>query len=383
MSGKQSGGVWKSILGLCDETEALLTRENEGGGPSNATFRTEVRRRRAEIRGLLEKELHGGTLTELGEGRHLTIDEAEVLVVLLRRYVDPRSPWLAGREILERIAEDSFSKLKAITLLRPDGALRATGLLAVQRPTSGQGHDPLDVKFRLSDAAAALFYSASPAKATRKAPRKPRPYASNREYLLDLRDLAEYCRRRAHAIFGPPDAEGARPSREERRHIERKIRSLARHVEQDLIATEERDSFPFVAFQREFHLSAEESLIVIDLTFAELFEGETSLEMIELLQMVSRDEEDILRKRRLFAGDSVLTGRGIVAAVESEDDKPSTGRVMLAPWVKDRILGDDVSGRAIAPDEKIDFHLYLRELDSSARFYRDLVDGEDSESKGS
>jgi hypothetical protein len=56
---------------------------------------------------------------------------------------------------------------------------------------------------------------------------------------------------------------------------------------------------------------------------------------------------------------------------------------MLAPWVKDRILGDDVSGRAIAPDEKIDFHLYLRELDSSARFYRDLVDGEDSESKGS
>jgi hypothetical protein len=380
MSGRHSGGVWKSILGLCDETEALLTRERETpGGP---TVRTEVRRRRAELRGLLEKELRGGTLTELGEGRTLTVDEAEILVVLLRRYVDPKSPWLAGREILERIAEDTFSKLKAIELLGPSGSLRSSKLVAMQRQSNG--HDPLDVRFRLSDEAAALFYAAPPRTGSaKKPPREPRPYHSNREYLLDLRDLAEFCRRRAHALFGPPDAEGYRPSKEERRQVERKIRSIARHVEQDLLATEERDRFPFVAFQREFHLSAEESLIVIDLVFAELFEGEPSLEIIELLQMVSRDEEDILRKRKLFSSEGVLVGRGIVVPVEIDEDKPSTGRVAIASWVRDRILGEDTSGRAIAPDEKIDFHLYLRELDSSARFYRDLVEGEDNESKES
>lgn len=382
MSGRQSGGVWKSILGLCDETEALLTRERELTGPANSSVRTEVRRRRAELRVLLEKELHGGTLTDIADGRRLSIDEAEVLVVLLRRYVDPKSPWLAGREILERIAEDSFAKLKAIALLSADGGLRRSGLVAIQRPAAGQGHDPLDVKFRLSDAAAALFYATPASKPARKAPRKAKPYESNREYLLDLRDLAECCRRRALAIFGPPDSEGMRPSREERRHIERRIRSIARHIEQDLIATAARDSFPFVAFQREFHLTAEESLIVVDLLFAELFEGETSLETIELLQMVSRDEEDILRKRRIFAPDSVLADRGIAVPVESEEDKPSTGRVMLTAWAKDRILGDDPSGHAIAPDEKIDFHLYLRELDSSARFYRDLADGGEPESPG-
>ena len=54
MSGRQSGGVWKSILGLCDETEALLTRERDSSEGTPA-LRSEVRRRRAELRGLLEK----------------------------------------------------------------------------------------------------------------------------------------------------------------------------------------------------------------------------------------------------------------------------------------------------------------------------------------
>jgi hypothetical protein len=378
MSGRQSGGVWKSILGLCDETEALLTRERDSSEGTPA-LRSEVRRRRAELRGLLEKELRAGALTELGAEHNLTVDEAEVLVVLLRRYVDPNSPWLAGREILERISEDTFSKLHSIQLIGPDAPLRGSGLITIQRPP--QGHDPLDVRFRLSDAAAGLFYTVPAAKPERRTPRKPRPYKSNREYLLDLRDLAELCRRRAHAIFGPPDQDGYRPSREERRQIERKIRSLARHVEQDLLATEERDRFPLVAFQGEFHLNAEESLIVVDLVFAELFEGEPSLEMVELLQMASRDEEDLLRKRKLFSADGVLVSRGIISPVETDDERPTTGRIALASWVKDRILGDDVSGRAIAPDERIDFHLYLHELDSSARFYRDLVEGEDPESQ--
>lgn len=376
MNGRQTGTPWKSILGFCDETEALRAKTRESGdGDANA--HGEIRRRRTEIRTLLEKELRSGSLVGVAGDRKLTVDEAEILAVLLRRYVDPRSPWLTGREVLERIAEDSFSKLRAVGLLAPDGTLRTEGLVAVDKPT--RTADPLDTRYRLSDTAAALFFDAPRHGASeRRAPRRSRPYRGNREYLLDLRDLAELCRRRAQAIFGGADGEGHRPGRDERRQLERRIRVAAGRIEQDLRATPERHKFPMVEFQNDMALTPEESLVVVDLLFAELFEGEPSLEVVELLQLVSRSEEDLLRRRKMLSPESALVRRNIVGLEEGEEERDTTGRVVLSRWVVDRILGEDTSGRAIAPDERIDFHLYLKDLDSSARFYRDLAGGDDS-----
>lgn len=381
MSDHHAGTIWKAILGLCDEVEDLRTRQREGIPSGPGSVRSELRRRRTELRNLLEKELRTGTLSELCGQQKLRVDEAELLVVLLRQYVDPRSPWLTGRELLEHVAEDTFTRLNSINILAPTAPLRAFGIVTTERNAKGPGHDPLDTRFRLSDLAAGLFYDApdDEPKAEKKA-REPRPYRSNREYLLDLRALAEFCRRRSHCIYGLPDAEGRRPEPGDRRKIEKKIRTIARHIEQDLLATGERERLPMVAFQSEFALTPEESLIVVDLLFAELIEGEAALEAVELLQMVSRDEEDLLRRRRMLSHDSVLVTKGILVQrerAEEEHDRPP--RVLLADWVKDRILGDDTAGREIAPDERIDFHLYLRELDNSARFYRDLAGGSTSD----
>jgi len=377
LNGRQAGTPWKTILGLCDEAEELRARTRDAAEPSANGLRAEIRRRRTELRALLEKEVRAGALAEVAGGRKLSLDECEIIAMLLRRYVDSRSPWLTGREILERIADDTFSKLRAIAIVGPEGTLRTEGLVATERPA--RGADPLDTRFRLSDAAAALFFEAPPRPVERRRTRKTRPYRSNREYLLDLRELAELCRRRAHAIFGPPDNDGYRPTRDERRNIERKIRVTAERVEQDLRATPEREKFPMIAFQSEFALTAEESLVVVDLLFAELFEGEGSLEVVDLLQLVSRTPEDLLRRRRLLGPESVLVRRGIVVLEEAEEERETTGRICLERWVVDRVLGDDTQGRAIAPDERIDFHLYLKDLDSSARFYRDLAGGDDSE----
>lgn len=377
MSARQTGTPWKSILGFCDEAEELRARTRDSGDSGNSSLHGEIRRRRTEIRTLLEKELRSGSLAGVAGERKLTVDEAEILAVLLRRYVDPRSPWLTGREILDRIADDSFSKLRAASLLSAEGTLRTESLIAAEKPS--RGADALETRYRLSEVAASLFFEPQPRASERRAPRRSRAYRSNREYLLALRDLAELCRRRAHAIFGAPDSEGYRPGRDEVRQIERRIRTAATRLEQDLRATPEREKFPMVAFQSEFALTAEETLVVVDLLFAELFEGEPSLEVVELLQLVSRTEEDLLRRRRMIAPDSALVQRGVVVLEESEEERDTTGRVYLSHWVIDRILGDDSVGRAIAPDERIDFHLYLKDLDSSARFYRDLAGGDESE----
>jgi len=370
LSARQAGTTWKSILGLCDEAEELRVRSRDASEAGSV---------RSEMRGLLVKELRTGSLAEISGERRLTLDEAEVVALLLRRYVDPKSPWLTGREVIDRIADDTFSKLRSIGLLGPDGTLRQTGLVSVERPQ--RGIDPLDARFRLSDAAASLFFDAPQRSTEKKPPRKPQPYLSNREYVLELRALAEYCRRRAHALFGPPDADGYRPSRRERKQIERKLRIIARRVERDLAVTEERERFPMIQFQREMALTAEETLVIVDLLFAHLFEGEPSLEVVELLQMVSRDEEDLLRRRRMFAPESSLVRKGLVVLVDPEEERDPHPRVALAPGVADRILGDDRAGRAIAPDEKIDFHLYLKNLDSSTRFYQDLAGSEDDDEK--
>lgn len=388
MSDHLAGTLWKAILSLCDEVEELRSRERETLTAGPGSTRSELRRRRGELRNLLDKEIRSGTLSELCGDRKLRIDEAEILVLLLRQYVDPVSPWLTGRELLDRLAEDTFTKLSAITILSPGGTLRSSGIVTTERilmnrENMSRGHDPLDVRFRLSDPAAGLFYDIpdeEEAPRPKRPPREPRPYRSNREYLLDLRTLAEFCRRRAQAIFGPPDPEGRRPTRTDRRLIERKLRSIARNIELDLLATPNRERLPMVLFQKELALTADESLIVVDLLFAELFEGEPSLEVVELLQMISHNEEDLLRRRRLLASDSVLLTRGVVVIHDHpEEERDHPPRISLADWVKDKVLGDDTSGRKIAPDERIDFHLYLKDLDNSARFYRDLAGGANDE----
>ncbi|MBI3819263.1 MAG: hypothetical protein HY286_11270 [Planctomycetes bacterium] len=386
MTDHNAGTAWKAILSLCDEVEDLRTRQREG---LEIGSRTELRRRRGELRGLLDKELRNGSLSDLCGEQKLKINEAEILVTLLRQYVDPQSPCLTGRELLDRLADDTFTKLSAIGLLASNSILRSSGIVTVEREKNsrenpGRPHDPLDLRFKLSDLAASLFYDApDETPQPKKAPREARPYQSNREYLLDLRTLSEFCRRRAQALFGPPDPEGRRPTRAERRFIDRKLRSIARSIETDLLATPNRERLPMVSFQSEYNLSPEESLIVVDLLFAELFEGEPSLEIIELLQMVSHDEEDLLRRRRLLNPGSPLLTRGILLLHDHpEDEREHPPRVSIADWVKDRILGDDSSGRRIVPDERIDFHLYLRDLDSSARFYQDLAGGSDENGPG-
>jgi hypothetical protein len=384
MTEHHAGTIWKAILGLVDEVEELRSRLKDSavGGPGSV--RSEIRRRRAELRNLLDKEIRSGSLSEVPGERKLSIDDAEVLAILLRQYVDPVTPWLTGREVLARLTDDTFTKLSLIAVLGASSTLRAAGIVTTGRQKGG--HDPLDVRFRLADAVASFFYGpgdGAEVEKPRKAPREPQPYLSNREYLLDLRALAEYCRRRAHAIFGSPDPAEPRPTRVERRHIEKRIRSIARHIEQDLVATKNPVRLPMVAFQKEFALTAEETLVVVDLLFAELFEGEPSLEAVELLQMVSRDEEDLLRRRKMFGPESALLARGIVVPREHPDEERETPlRLGLADWVKDRVLGEDTAGREIAPDERIDFHLYLRDLDSSARFYRDLAGGGDEGPSG-
>jgi len=49
-----------------------------------------------------------------------------------------------------------------------------------------------------------------------------------------------------------------------------------------------------------------------------------------------------------------------------------TGEAHLADWVVNELLDLGRTGKAIASDERLDWHLYLKRLEDSNGFYRDL-----------
>ena len=49
-----------------------------------------------------------------------------------------------------------------------------------------------------------------------------------------------------------------------------------------------------------------------------------------------------------------------------------TGEVYLADWAVNHLFGGFQSEEAIDPDARLDWHLYLKNLDDTGTFFRDL-----------
>jgi hypothetical protein len=112
-------------------------------------------------------------------------------------------------------------------------------------------------------------------------------------------------------------------------------------------------------------------MIVVHLLFQELYEGNAHADAVELLRLVSTDEADLIRNRRLLLPHGRLRRAELLHIEPVLEGREMTGEAYLQDWVVNQLFGAN-DDRAIVPDEKLDWHLYLQRLDDTGTFFRDL-----------
>jgi hypothetical protein len=298
-----------------------------------------------------------------------------ILLALLRRRLTSENPYLKGRELLQLLFDTSFEMLRGCAFLEPTGTLQSAGLIVPDLRARDEEDDLLETPFKVSDRVYRLvrnsFVDHSPMKlpASRT---KPQVYRSNLSYLMDVRRLSLLYRKRASKVFqfdywddvGLGTAESVST-------LSQQMEVFRNRITESLEKSARSDEFPLFTMRAEYGLAEEELIVLVTLLFQELTEGSAFLDAVDLLKLVSTSEEDLLRRRRLFGKRSPLIRHNLVALEEMVGDKELTAEAYLPNWVIDRMIGSDERS-AIDADSRLDFHDYLRTLDSSETFFEDL-----------
>ncbi len=357
----------RRLLDLSDRLGRLRRRLREGSSaPTTGEVSEEVR----EIAGSIAAIGLPGVLGRLAADHHLSPPEVLVLLLLLNRRIEGGSNPLSGREILTLLFPTAFGVLSGAALLTPDGALRVCGAVVAE---DADAEDALEAKFRLGDDLfRAIEQDASPRP---ERDRKSRPYGSPYEHLADLGRVVGLLHRRANALFEvDPFGHHAFEEAESPAFLQRRAAALLERVRERLARTEGAGEYPLVRLCRRHRLSEDEALVLVALLLQECYYGAPGLEAVELTRMVSRSEEDLLRKRALFEPAGTLRREGLVEVVESPDERDPTPELTLSRAACGALLGG-AEGKGADPidaDLRLEFHEYLKHLSDSDRFFRDL-----------
>jgi hypothetical protein len=356
----------KRILDLSDRLGTLRRRVREGGpGLSPRDLTQEIR----SIAGSVVSIGLPGTLGRLEKEFHLGPQEVMVLLILLNRRIEPGDSSLAGREILATLFPSTFGILSGASLLSAEAPLRTSGSIE----ETEEDDDLLECRFGLSDR---IFRSIEEDVNPRvRGTRAPRPYRNHFEHLADLARLTSLMLRRSMARFDT-DPYGNRIFEEQETpgYLDRRAYSALRRVRERVDATPEAEKFPLLALSKRLRLSEDEQMILVVLLVQECYFGNPGLEAVECLKMVSRTPEQLLRKRDLISSRGRLRTNGLVELEDPVDEKEVTAELVLPNWVSALLLGEGDGGvrGPIGPDTRIEFHQYLKRLEDSDRFFRDL-----------
>ena len=126
---------------------------------------------------------------------------------------------------------------------------------------------------------------------------------------------------------------------------------------------------------RDLKVTREELVAIVHLLFRELYEGNAYADAAELIRLISRDESELIRNRSLVRADSRMLRGDIFQLETTLESRELTGEVHLSDWVVNLMFELEPVDGDIQSDEKLDWHLYLRGLDDSGRFFRDLEAG--------
>lgn len=370
-------GLLKKILDDFDSLNALRRRlhDERASPPHSSKLKLECRRKLGAISRAIKHVDAAGPLGSLLKKYRLNKFHLVILLALLKRRLTHDNRSLKGRELLGLFADSSFEMLKAIALLDSAAPLLASGAVVPDAAVGEEGDDILDSGFYLSERAFRLILAAlshSDRSESQTVLTKEHPYRNNLAYLMDLRRLCLLYQKRAAKVFNFDywDHLGIGIS-ESVSALNKQISKYSDKIRASLLKTPEPEKLALVAFQAEYSLELEELLIMVTLLFQELLEGNSYLDAVDLLKLVSRNEEDLVRRRKLFSARSSLIRHGLVLLEEMVQEKPLTAEVSMPGWVGEKMLTGGQHGR-IDADSRIQFHKYLDRLDSSKTFYEDL-----------
>lgn len=356
----------KRILDLSDRLGTLRRRVREAGSTlSSRDLTQEIR----SIAGSVVSIGLPGSLGRLQKEHRLSPQEVMVLLILLNHRIEPGDSSLTGRDVLSTLYPSTFGILSGASLLAPDAALRSSGAVEVVEDDV----DLLEARFGLSDVLfRAIEEDVNPRAASA---RQAHAYRSHYEHLADLARLTSLLLRRAIGRFDA-DPWGNRMVEEQESpgHLDRRSRILARRIRERLDKTPDGREFPIVALATRLHLTEDEQLILVVLLVQECFYGNPGLEAVECLKMVSQTPEQLLRKRMLLAPRGNLRQHNLVELADPVDEKEITAELVLPNWLSSFLLGEppgSIRG-PIGADVRIAFHEYLKALEDSDRFFRDL-----------
>lgn len=301
------------------------------------------------------------------------VQDFELLAILLQAAMHSEDPAVEGRLLLGSLFRTSFDVLTGMDLLHEAGRLRASGLVMLADDEEEPG-DLLAARFCLSeDALDAFREEISGLVPEDLRPHKLGVYRHNREFLIDLRILHNLYKHRSERVFHSERWDRLNPgSPEPGRGLTKRIEGFWGKVRQRLSRSERTKDFPALRFFREYALAEEEMILVIHLLFKELYEGNAYADTAVLLRLVSRGEDDLIRNRRLLTPGSTLVDREIIQIEPMLEGRELTAEIHLSDWAVNYLFGAPSSEPRIRPDERLEWHLYLKKLEDTKAFFKDM-----------
>jgi len=373
---RKSTGL-RALLDTCDDLQQIRSKlaDPEVERDARTRLRRQAKRKTEQLARKLETCQLRGPLGQVMKSFPLTPDHFQVLTVLLHRQMRCEDPALEGRLILSSIFGSSYEALSRIDLLHPNGALRAAGLLALE-DEEGYLDQPLEARFSLSDQGLACFcqeVAGLPADPLGQHADQRAPYASNGELLVDLRLLHNLYQLRSTRVFAAGQWNRLNSSSHHPgRGLNERIRASWERVRDRLGATPGSSSFPTVSLMREYDLREDEMVCVIHLLFKELYEGNAYADVADLIRLISDTEAELILNRRVLMEHSRLLQRELVSIEPFLEGRTLTGEAHLNDWVVNYLLGPGAATQDIKADERIDWHMYLAQLNDTQRFFLDL-----------
>jgi len=374
MKASRRGPALRRLLDLCDDLQRIRTRlaEPDLHREARSRLRRQVRSKWDRLARDLASYRFKGPLGELLREFDLKPIHFQLLAVLLQRHLRSDAPAIEGRALLAAVFDNSFDVLSGMALLQDDSVLRTSGLVVLEQDDECTD-DLLAARFCISDEALLAFRDEIAGLVVDDQRLRNARYSSNHEYLIDLRILHNLYKHRSDRVSHNDRWDRIRAGiHSPARHVQRRIESYWRKIDERLARTPESDQFPAVRFVREHQLTPEEVIVVVHLLFKELYEGNAYADAAELLRLVSVDELDLVRNRRLFRPAGTLLRTEMLQLEPMLEGRELTGEVYLSDWAVNYLFGATVEPRHIDPDERLDWHLYLKKLDDTQTFFRDL-----------
>lgn len=360
---------------MCDDLRRIRSQmvDPDLATEAKSRLRRQSKRKDQQLTRSLADYRFRGPLGEVVRAFKLESVHFQVLTVLLHRLMRSDDPAMEGRAILATLFPTPFDILQNLGLLHGTSPLRAAGLIQMEDREESPD-DLLQARFRLSEPALQAFRGEVEGLVPADLQQVRRThYTHHRQFLIDLRILHNLYRHRSAMVFNKDRWDRLHTSAPSPlRSLDQRIHRFWEKIRHRVERSEAAASFPAVQFLRRYALAERELMIVVHLLFQELYDGNAFCDVVELLRLVSAGEDELIRNRALVHRSSPLLKHEILCIDAMLDGRELTGEARLSDWVVNAVFGMAVREESIQPDERIDWHDYLKDMRGTRGFFEDL-----------